>query len=192
MVELQFHSKDVSDFQMSRLVRASLRKYSVPITAFVSDALIADDTCLGVSFDHSEQDEAYHRADGSILRTGKIRSARKEGRFWLLETQDGNYVIASFKRGLGRASFQASRIRRPFLDNGEKSTFSSRDRARHMTEERWSVARATTHFGELLDHVIMTRKPVFIEGERRTAVLISMVEWESIQAKLISRAPSDL
>ncbi len=30
IIELEFHSKDVSDFQMSRLVRASLRKYSVP------------------------------------------------------------------------------------------------------------------------------------------------------------------
>ncbi|RJG09027.1 hypothetical protein D3879_24720 [Pseudomonas cavernicola] len=105
VIELDFHSKDFSDFQLSRLVRASLRKYTMPIRAFVSDALIADDTCLGDSFDHSERDDAYHRADGSILRTGKIQSARKEGRFWLLETQDGNYVIASFKRDLGRASF---------------------------------------------------------------------------------------
>lgn len=61
-----------------------------------------------------------------------------------------------------------------------------------MAEERWSVARATTHFDELLDQVIMTRNPVFIEGEHWTAVLISMVEWESIQAKLMPRAPSDL
>jgi hypothetical protein len=105
VTELEFHSKDLSDFQMSRLVRASLRKYTVPVTAFISDALIADDTCLGVSFDHAERDGAYHRADGSILRTGKIQAARKEGRFWLLETQDGNYVIASFRRDLGRASF---------------------------------------------------------------------------------------
>lgn len=105
VIELEFHSKDVSDFQMSRLVRASFRKYSVPITAFISDAMIVEDTCLGVSFDHSERDDEYHRADGSILRTGKIQFARKEGRFWLLETQDGNYVIASFKRGLGRPSF---------------------------------------------------------------------------------------
>jgi len=105
VIELQFHSKDLSDFQLSRLVRASLRKYSVPITAFISDVLIMEDTCLGISFDHSERDDAYHRADGSILRTGKIQSARKEGRFWLLETQEGRYVIASFKRGLGRSSF---------------------------------------------------------------------------------------
>ena len=61
-----------------------------------------------------------------------------------------------------------------------------------MTEERWSVARATTHFDELLDQVIMTRKPVFIEGECGTAVFISLEEWESIQDKLIARAPSDL
>ncbi|KPN94104.1 hypothetical protein AL066_04380 [Pseudomonas nunensis] len=105
VTELEFHSKDLSDFQLSRLVRASLRKYTVPVTAFISDAVFADDTCLGVSFDHAERDDAYHRVDGSILRTGKIQSARKEGRFWLLETQDGNYVIASFKRDLGRASF---------------------------------------------------------------------------------------
>ena len=105
VTELEFHSKDLSDFQLNRLVRASLRKYSVSVTAFISDAVIVDDTCLGVSFDHSERDDAYHRVDGSILRTGKIRAARKEGRFWLLETQDGNYVIASFKQDLGRTSF---------------------------------------------------------------------------------------
>ena len=105
VIELEFHSKDVSEFQLHRLVRASFRKYTVPVTAFISDACIADDTCVGVSFDHSKRDDAYHRVDGSILLTGKIQSARKEGRFWLLETQDGNYVITSFRRDLGRASF---------------------------------------------------------------------------------------
>jgi hypothetical protein len=29
----------------------------------------------------------------------------KEGRFWLLETRDGNYVISSFMRDFGRRSF---------------------------------------------------------------------------------------
>ena len=59
-------------------------------------------------------------------------------------------------------------------------------------EERWSVARATIHFDELLERVITTRKGVFIEGERRTAVLISMEEWVSIQDKLTARVSSDL
>jgi prevent-host-death family protein len=58
-----------------------------------------------------------------------------------------------------------------------------------MAGERWSVTRAIAHFDELLDQVITTRNPVFIENGRRTAVLVSTEELESIQAKLISRAP---
>ena len=107
VIEVEFHSKELSDFQMGRLVKASLRKFSVPITAFISDAVIAEDTCLGVSFDHIERDDAYRPADGAILRTGKIQRSWREGRFWLLETREGNYVICSFMRDVGRRSFLA-------------------------------------------------------------------------------------
>lgn len=31
VIELEFHSKDLSDFQLSRLVQANLRKYTVPV-----------------------------------------------------------------------------------------------------------------------------------------------------------------
>jgi PHD/YefM family antitoxin component YafN of YafNO toxin-antitoxin module len=61
-----------------------------------------------------------------------------------------------------------------------------------MPDVRWSVVRAIAHFDELLDQVITTRKPVFVDGERWTAVFISMEEWKTIQDKLIARAPSDL
>lgn len=61
-----------------------------------------------------------------------------------------------------------------------------------MADERCSGARAIAHFDELLDLVIIHRKPVFIEGDGRIAVLISMEEWGSIQDKLISRTPSGL
>jgi len=61
-----------------------------------------------------------------------------------------------------------------------------------MADERWSVARAIAHFDALLDQVVTTPKPVFIDGERRTAVLVSMEGFELIQGKLISRASSDL
>ena len=47
VIELEFHSKELSGFQLSRLVWASLRKYTVSITAFISDALITEETCLG-------------------------------------------------------------------------------------------------------------------------------------------------
>lgn len=113
-IAVEIHGKDVSDFQLSRLVRASHRKYSVPITAFISDAFIADDTCVGVSFDHAEKHAGYRKVDGAILRTGKIHTVRKDGRFWLLEAQDGNYVICSFMRDIGRGSFLQ------FLSTGER------------------------------------------------------------------------
>jgi hypothetical protein len=113
-IEVEFYGKDVSDFQLGRLVRASSRKYTVPIRAFISDAVIAEDTCLGISFGHSARDDACRNADGTILRTEKIHCARKEGRFWLLETRDGNYIVGSFMRDVGRQSFLR------FLRTGER------------------------------------------------------------------------
>ena len=51
IIEVEFHSKYLSDFQMSRLVQASLRIYTVPITAFISDTVIIEDRCLS-ALDH--------------------------------------------------------------------------------------------------------------------------------------------
>lgn len=59
-------------------------------------------------------------------------------------------------------------------------------------EERWTATRATNNFDELLEKVITTRKPVFIDGQRRSAVLISIEEWNSLQDKLRPRVLSDL
>ncbi|RKS27491.1 antitoxin Phd_YefM of type II toxin-antitoxin system [Pseudomonas sp. WPR_5_2] len=61
-----------------------------------------------------------------------------------------------------------------------------------MAEERWSVAQAATHFDELLDQMIRTSKPIFIDGERRSAVLISIEEWNAIQDKVMPSVPSNL
>ena len=105
IIEVEFHSKWLTDFQLSRLVRATNQKYAAAITAFISDAVIANDTCLGVVFSHVEKDDFGRHADCSIIQTAKIQSARKEGRFWVLNTGEDHYVIASFKRGGGRRSF---------------------------------------------------------------------------------------
>ncbi|MNG38179.1 type II toxin-antitoxin system [compost metagenome] len=59
-------------------------------------------------------------------------------------------------------------------------------------EERWTAVRATKSFDELLEKVITTRNPIFIEGDGKTAVLITIEEWNSIWDKLSQRAPSDL
>ena len=103
--EVEFHSKYLSDFQLRRLVQASLRKYTVAITEYISEAVIIEDRCLGVFFDHLQEDEMKRTSNGGIICTTKIQRAWKEGRFWLLETGEGNYLVGSFKRGGGRRSF---------------------------------------------------------------------------------------
>lgn len=57
-------------------------------------------------------------------------------------------------------------------------------------EEHWNVIRAAINFDELLEQVTTTREPVFIDGASKSAVLISIEEWNSIQDKLRQRAPS--
>lgn len=102
---VEFHSEVLSDFQMNRLVQASLEKFDLPITAFLSDVAIIENCCLGISFDHLEQDYGYWTGEGAPLQTSKVLRAWKEGRYWLVGTREGNYVIASFRRSVGRAGF---------------------------------------------------------------------------------------
>ncbi|MNR41170.1 type II toxin-antitoxin system [compost metagenome] len=56
-------------------------------------------------------------------------------------------------------------------------------------EEHWTATRAMNNFDELLERVITTRKPIFINGQRRSAVLISIEEWNVIQDDLRPRVP---
>ena len=41
-----------------------------------------------------------------MIRTSHILSVHKEGRFWVLTTLNSLYVVASFKRQLGRSTFK--------------------------------------------------------------------------------------
>jgi PHD/YefM family antitoxin component YafN of YafNO toxin-antitoxin module len=59
-------------------------------------------------------------------------------------------------------------------------------------DERWADTRATRNFDELLEKVILTRKPVVIDGQQRSAVLISIEEWNAVQDELRARVLSDL
>ena len=59
-------------------------------------------------------------------------------------------------------------------------------------EERWAATRAKNNFDKLLEKVITTRKPIFIDGEQKSAVLISIEEWNAIQDELRPRVLSDL
>lgn len=104
--EVELHSKRLSDFNLRRIIRASKHAYDMPITAYLSDVFMAAKSAVGIVYGHATEGPHGRYADGRLLRTSDISQVRKEGRFWVLGTVDSQYVIASFKRDGGRASFR--------------------------------------------------------------------------------------
>jgi len=106
-IEPEFHFKRLTDFHLRRIFQADKYKYEAPITAFLSDVVIVSNTALGIVFRHQNPGPYGRFDDGHLIRTSDIRLARKEGRFWVLTTLNSRYVVASFKKELGRQSFKA-------------------------------------------------------------------------------------
>ncbi|QHG65163.1 hypothetical protein [Pseudomonas putida] len=106
-VVIQYHVKELSDFQLKRIDRAMVQKYSVPITAYLSDVFISSERAVGIVFGHNDPGPHEQHADGHILETAPIYELRKFGRFWVASTNSGNYVLTTFNRESGRASLRA-------------------------------------------------------------------------------------
>ena len=104
--EVELHSKRLTDFQLSRIVRASEHIYDAPITACLSDVFVSNGVAVGIVFGHTRVDRHGRFADGHLMRTSSIRNAKKEGRFWVLTTMNSRYLVASFMKGEGRPSFR--------------------------------------------------------------------------------------
>ncbi len=106
-VIIEYHVKEFSDFQLKRIGRAMAQQYPVPITAYLSDVFISSECAVGIVFGHNDPGPHEQHADGHILQTAPIYELRRFGRFWVAFTNSGNYVLATFKRGLGRRSLRA-------------------------------------------------------------------------------------
>lgn len=100
------HDRHLTDFQLKRIIRAQQFSYDSPITGYLSDALFVGNTCIAIVFDHSRKGRREHFKDGHMIRTSHILSVHKEARFWVLTTLNSLYVVASFKRQLGRSTFK--------------------------------------------------------------------------------------
>lgn len=100
------HDRELTDFQLKRIICAQQLPYDSPITGYLSDALFVGNTCIAIVFDHSRKGARGQFKDGNMIRTSHILSVHKEGRFWVLTTLNSLYVVASFKRQLGRSTFK--------------------------------------------------------------------------------------
>ncbi|MNJ59994.1 hypothetical protein D3C77_557020 [compost metagenome] len=104
---IEYHCKSLSDFQLKRIIRATAYKYSPPVIAYLSDVFITSECAAGIVFGHVDPGQFEQRADGHILQTSRIEHLKKVGRYWVITTAEGRFVLTSFKQGLGRASLRA-------------------------------------------------------------------------------------
>ncbi|MNO43450.1 hypothetical protein D3C76_336720 [compost metagenome] len=103
----EYSSKELSAFQLKRIIRAMAQKYPMPITAYLSDVLISSECAAGTVFGQTFQGSSKQHAKGHALLTKPIYEMWRIGRFWVVATKCGNYVLTSFNRAEGRASLRA-------------------------------------------------------------------------------------
>ena len=105
-VAVDLHVKRYSDFDLLRIARAVNQDYEGLITAYLVNVHIHSCSAVGVVFGHLCPGPHQRLADGRLIRTSDIQSVKKEGRFWVLTTVNSKYVIATFRRNVGRRSLR--------------------------------------------------------------------------------------
>ncbi|MDD2064473.1 hypothetical protein [Pseudomonas sp. 25571] len=105
-VEIEFHEKRLSDFDLLRIARASDQEYEDVITAYLTSVQIHGSSAVGVVFGHTKKEPSGRFADGHLIRTSDILLASKEGKFWVITTIHSRYVVATFRRDGGRRSLR--------------------------------------------------------------------------------------
>jgi hypothetical protein len=101
-IEVEVHSKRLSDFDLGRVLRAQAQGFDLPVTAYLNHVFIAGQSAVGVVFGHVRKRPNGQFEDGHFIRTSDIVSAGREGRFWVLTTLNSRYVIVTFRRDIGR------------------------------------------------------------------------------------------
>lgn len=105
-LELELHSKRLSDFDLLRIFRAQMQGFDRPVTAYLSHVFLAQDTAVGVVFGHVNKGPFGRFDDGHYIITSSIVSVAREGRFWVITTLNSRYVIATFRRDIGRQTLR--------------------------------------------------------------------------------------
>ena len=104
---VRYPGEEPSIFQPTRIIQAMGQQYSVPITAYLSDVEILNDCAVGVVVGQIVPGLIEKRTGAYLLTTTPIFSLKRVGRFWVVDTKAGNFVLTSFKRGAGRKSLRA-------------------------------------------------------------------------------------
>ena len=101
-LEVEFHGREFSEFDLIRIVRAAGQGFSEPVTAYLVSAQIVSGCAVGVVYGLDDVGQFGCYRDGNFFKTSEIRSLRKEGKFWVATTESARYVLVSFQKGWGR------------------------------------------------------------------------------------------
>ncbi|UVM49194.1 hypothetical protein LOY38_22945 [Pseudomonas sp. B21-015] len=105
-LDMNFHGKRHTDFDLKRIIKAQEQGFDVPVTAYLCGVSIRARAGIGMVFGHKRKDQFGRFEDGHLIRTSDIVKAEREGRYWILTTENSRYVLATFQRGNGRSSLR--------------------------------------------------------------------------------------
>lgn len=105
-IDINFHGKRHTDFDLKRIVKAQEQGFDVPVTAYLCGVSIRARAGIGVVFGHKRKDQYGRFGDGHLIRTSDVLKVEREGRFWVMTTENSRYVLATFQRDNGRTSLR--------------------------------------------------------------------------------------
>ena len=105
-VDVNFHGKRHTDFDLLRIMRGHEQGFEEPVTAYLCGVSIRSRAGIGVVFGHARKDQYGRFEDGHLIRTSDVMKVEREGRFWVMTTENSRYVVATFQRGNGRESLR--------------------------------------------------------------------------------------
>ncbi|TFY91144.1 hypothetical protein DYL59_06530 [Pseudomonas kairouanensis] len=105
-IDVNFHGKRHTDFDLKRIIKAQEQGFDVPVTAYLCGVSIRSRAGIGVVFGHKRKDQYGRFGDGHLIRTSDVLKVEREGRFWVMTTVNSRYVLATFQRDNGRASLR--------------------------------------------------------------------------------------
>ncbi|MBD8189762.1 hypothetical protein IFU20_26635 [Pseudomonas viridiflava] len=105
-LDVNFHGKRHTDFDLKRIIKAQEQGFDVPVTAYLCGVSIRSRAGIGVVFGHKRKDQYGRFGDGHLIRTSDVVKVEREGRFWVMTTVNSRYVLATFQRDNGRTSLR--------------------------------------------------------------------------------------
>ena len=105
-LDVNFHGKRHTDFDLKRIIKAQEQGFDIPVTAYLCGVSIRARAGIGVVFGNKRKDQYGRFGDGHLIRTSDVLKVEREGRFWVMTTVNSRYVLATFQRENGRTSLR--------------------------------------------------------------------------------------